>query len=336
MQLAPCPGWARPKRLLIAGIALVGASLIVANPATPALPNVQHRAVQLTAGEADWTQVLATAEDNLTTLESEAATANSDLSSAISTYVSGLDGQVAADFASAETGVQQAISGGWYGDDDGYVFGLFEGSLTDPNNGVTETGSTLQEISTALDQGNLFSAFAYFDTFSLEAFDHIVHPLLDPFLVDTRDSGVTTGAIPGELLQTLTNVYNEFFTYDNVVNFGNALLSPGISFFLGLTGDLDTIATDFSSGDYTQGLTDLENLSSDVTGDLLNGFQQTNPIDGSSEPFTGLINSGSLLEELTSTWPEQLVTALGESTAPAGAEAVTSSLPDLFSGLLSF
>jgi hypothetical protein len=201
---------------------------------------------------------------------------------------------------------------------------------------VTETGSTLQEISTALDQGNLFSAFAYFDTFSLEAFDHIVHPLLDPFLVDTSDSGVTTGAIPGELLQTLTNVYNEFFTYDNVVSFGNALLSPEISLFLGLTGDLDTIATDFSSGDYTQGLTDLENLSSDVVGDFLNGFQQTNPIDGSTEPFTGLINSGSLLEELTSTWPEQLVTALGESTAPAGAEAVTSSLPDLFSGLLSF
>jgi hypothetical protein len=325
-------------RLMAVSIAFAGASLIAANPATPTLPtqpNVQHRAVQLTSGEADWSQVIATSEENLAGLESEATTANSELSTAFSTYLSGLDGQVAADFTSAEDGIQQAISGGWYGDDDGYVFGLFPGSLTDPNNGVTETGSTLQEISTALSQGNLFDAFSYFDTFSLEAFDHIVHPLLDPFLVDTSDSGVTTGAIPGELLQTLTNVYNEFFTYDNVVSFGNGLLSPELSLFFGLTNDLDGIATDFSSGDPSQGLTDLENLSSDVIGDLLNGYQQTNPIDGSTEPFTGLINSGSLLEELTSTWPEQLAQALGESTAPLGAEAVTGSLPDLFNGLLS-
>jgi hypothetical protein len=323
-------------RFLLAGVALMGACLIVANPATPTLPNVQHRAVQLTSGEADWSQVLTTAEDNLATLEGEATTANSDLSTAISTYLSGLDGQVAADFESAETGVQQAISGGWYGDDDGYVFGLFEGSLTDPNNGVTETGSTLQEISTALDQGNLFNAFAYFDTYSLEAFDHIVHPLIDPFLTDTDDAGNTTLPIPGELLQTLTNVYDQFFSYDNVVTLGNALLSPEISAALALTGDLDTIGTDFSSGDDTQGLTDLENLSSDVTGALLNGYTQTNPIDGSSEPFTGLLNTGSVLYELLVDGPTQLATALGESTAAASGESVTSTLPDLFSGLLSF
>jgi hypothetical protein len=323
-------------RLLLAGVALMGACLIVANPAAPTLPNVQHRAVQLTSGEEDWSQVLTTAEDNLATLEGEATTANSDLSSAISTYLSGLDGQVTADFESAETGVQQAISGGWYGDDDGYVFGLFEGSLTDPNNGVTETGSTLQEISTALDQGNLFNAFAYFDTYSLEAFDHIVHPLIDPFLTDTDDAGNTTLPIPGELLQTLTNVYDQFFSYDNVVTLGNALLSPEISAALALTGDLDTIGTDFSSGDDTQGLTDLENLSSDVTGALLNGYTQTNPIDGSSEPFTGLLNTGSVLYELLVDGPTQLATALGESTAAASGESVTSTLPDLFSGLLSF
>jgi hypothetical protein len=34
------------------------------------------------------------------------------------------------------------------------------------------------------------------------------------------------------------------------------------------------------------------------------------------------------------TLPEQLVTALGESTAPESATAVTTALPDLLSGLL--
>jgi hypothetical protein len=308
VQLALPPDSSR-LRLMIAGAALVGASLIAVNPGTPTLPEVQHRAVQLTAGELDWSQVVADSEANLQTLEGEAATASSDLSSASSALSTEFSGQISADLSSAETGVQQAISGGWYGDDDGYVFGLFPGSLDGPN-GI-ETGSTLQEISTALDQGNLFNAFAYFDTFSLEAFDHIVHPLLDPFLTDTSDSGVTTLPIPGELLQTATNLYDQLFSYDNVVTLGNALLSPEISAAFALTGDLDTIGTEFSAGDYTQGLSDLSNLSSDVTGALLNGFQQVNPVDGDSEPFTGLLNTGSLLYELLVDGPTQIATALG-------------------------
>jgi hypothetical protein len=318
-------------RLTIAGIAVVGASLIVVNPGAPTMPEVQHRAVQLTAGELDWSQVVAESETNLATLEGEAATASSDLSSAFSTEFGGLETQVAGDFADAETGVQQAISGGWYGDDDGYVFGLFPGSLDGPN-GI-ETGSTLQEISTALDQGNLFNAFSYFDTFSLEAFDHIVQPLIEPFLTDTSDSGVTTLPVPGELLQTLTNVYDQLLSYDNVVTLGNALLSPEISAVLALTGDLDTIGTEFSAGDSTQGLSDLSNVFSDVTGALLNGFTQTNPVDGDSEPFTGLLNTGSVLYELLVDGPTQLATALGESTAAVSGESVSTALPDLLSGL---
>jgi hypothetical protein len=330
VQLALPPDSSR-LRLMIAGVAVLGASLIAVNPGAPPLPEVQHRAVQLTAGELDWSQVVAESETNLQTLEGEAATANADLSSAFSTEFGGFGTQVATDFSDAETGVQQAISGGWYGDDDGYVFGLFPGSL-DGADGI-QTGSTLQEISTALDQGSLFNAFAYFDTFSLEAFDHIVQPLIAPLLTDTSDSGVTTLPIPGELLQALANVYDQLFSYDNVVTLGNAMLSPAISAIFALTGDLDTIGTEFSSGDYTQGLSDLSNLPSDVTGALLNGFTQTNPVDGDSEPFTGLLNSGSLLYELLVDGPTQLATALGESTASASAESISTALPDLLSGL---
>jgi hypothetical protein len=332
VQLALSPDSSR-YRLMIAGVALVGASLIAVNPGAPALPDVHHRAVQLTAGELDWSQVVADADANLQTLEGEAATASSDLSSAFSAEFGGFGNQIATDLSGAETGVEQAISGGWYGDDDGFVFGLFDGSLTDPDTGVPETGSTLQEISTALDQGNLFNAFSYFDTFSLEAFDHIVQPLIEPFLTDTSDSGVTTLPIPGELLQTATNVYDQLFSYDNVVTLGNALLSPELSAAFGLTTDLDGIATDFSSGNVDQALTDLGNLPSDVTGDLLNGFQQVNPVDGDSEPFTGLLNTGSLLYELLVDGPTQLATALGESTTSAAAESVSTALTDLLGGL---
>jgi hypothetical protein len=299
----------RANRLLIAGIALAGAGLIVVNPVAPTLPNVQHRAVQLTAGEQDWTQVVATAQDNLTTLESEAATANSDLSSAISTELSGFETQISTALTGAETGLQNSIDGGWFGDDDGFVFGLFGGSVTDPDTGVTETGSTLQEITTALDQGNLLNAFSYFDTWSLETVDHTLFPLLSPLVTEFNDdTGVTTLSIPDQLLQTFTNEYTSFVSYSDLKALLNAVSSPELSVAFGLSADLDGIATDVSSGNIDQALTDIGNLPSDLTGDLLNGW--TDPVAG-SEAFTGLLNGGSLLEELLVTLPEQFVTALG-------------------------
>jgi hypothetical protein len=295
------------KRLLIAGLALLGAGLVAVNPSTPSLPTVQHRAVQLTAGEQDWSQVLTTAEDNLTTLESEAATANSDLSSALGTELGGFETQISTAFTGAETGLQNSIDGGWYGNDDGYVFGLFGGTVTDPANGISETGSTLQEITTALDQGNLLNAFSYFDTWSLETLDHTLKPLLSP-LLDETSHGVTTLSIPTELSQLQTNLLETFGTYNELKALSDAVLSPELSVAFGLSTDLDGIATDLSSGDYTQALTDIGNLPSDLSGDFLNGW--LDPVPG-AEAFPGLITDAGLLDELLVTWPEQLVTALG-------------------------
>jgi hypothetical protein len=322
----------RATRFLVAGVAVLGAGLVAVNPTTPTLTNVQHRAVLLTAGEEDWTQVLMTARDNLTTLESDAATANSELSSAIGTELSGFETQISTALTGAETGFDNAFYGGWYGNDDGYVFGLFGGSVTDSANGVTETGSTLQEIATALDQGNLFDAFSYFDTWSLEFADHTLRYLVEPFLSVTSH-GVTTESLSAELLQTFTNVYEEFGTYTELKNLSDALLSPPLGVAFGLTSDIDTIASDLSSGDYTQALTDLTNLPSDLSGDVVNGF--VDPY-ANGEAFAGLLASGGVLDELLVTFPEQLATALGESTAPEAAASVTSALPDLLSGLVSF
>lgn len=299
----------RANRLLIAGVALAGAGLIAVNPVAPTLPNVQHRAVQLTAGEEDWAQVLATAEDNLTTLESEAATANSDLSSVVGTELSGFETVISSAITGTESGLQNSIEGGWWGDDDGFVFGLFGGSVTDPDTGVTETGSTLQEITTALGQGNLLSAFSYFDAWELETVDHTLFPLLSPFVTEFNDdTGVTTLSIPDQLLQTFTNEYTSFVSYSDLKALSDALLSPELSVAFGLSADLDGIGADLSAGNVDQTLTDIGNLPSDLTGDLLNGW--TDPVAG-SEAFTGLLNGGSLLEELLVTWPEQFVTALG-------------------------
>ena len=297
---------AHKNRLLIAGLAAVGASLITLNPMShelPGAPPVQHRAVQLMSGEEDWSQVLTAAQDNLATLESEASTASTELSTAENAVSTEFSDQISTALTGFETGLQNSIDGGWYGSDDGYVFGLFGGSVTGPD-GV-ESGSTLTEISQALSTGNYEQAFSYFDTWSLETLDHTAKPLLAP-LLDETSKGVTTLSIPTELSQIQTNLLETFATYNELKSLSDGLLSPELSVAFGFTQDLDGIATDFSSGDYTQGLTDLENLSSDLTGDLLNGWD-----GGSTEAFTGLLNDGSILQDLLVTWPEQLATALG-------------------------
>lgn len=99
----PSPSASRMNQIFVAGVALIGASLIAVNPGTPSLPNVQHRLVQLTAGEADWSQVLAAPEDNLTTLESDATTANSDLSMAIGAEFGGYGDQLSTALSNVET-----------------------------------------------------------------------------------------------------------------------------------------------------------------------------------------------------------------------------------------
>lgn len=311
MELALRPD---PTRLLVAGLAAIGAGLVALTPAAPGTPQLQEQAVQLTAGGddviADWQQVLATAGDNVQTLASGAQVASSELSQALTANLSGYGDLINTAVSGVETGLQNAINGGWYGSDDGFVFGLFGGSVT--HNGVTETGSTLQEISTALQSGNIFNAFAYFDEWSLESLDHTMRPLLSPIFA----SHAGDPTIPSEMLQTWANLDENFFTYsflkDDVVN---GLVSPEISVAFGFTDILGHIATDVSSGNIDAAMTDLLKAPADLTNDLLNGFVDTAFDPTITTPDTALLNDGSLLDDLLVTWPTLLATALGESAA---------------------
>jgi hypothetical protein len=304
VQLA-LPSASNRQRLMIAGVAVVGASLFAVNPGTATMTAVQHRAVQLTTtDELDWSTVIGDSETNLQDLETGAATANTELSSALSTLGTEFSGQSSTGVTGFETGVQNAIDGGWYGSDDGYVEGLFPGTIIGgPDSPYTSVG-TLAEVSTALQSGEIEQAFSYVDTYSLELLDHTLKPLLSSVL-DETSKGTTTLSIPVELSQIQTNLLETFGTYNELKAFGDATLSPVLSVGFGLTQDLDGISTDLSGADYTQALADFTNLPSDLTGDLLNGFPTT------TEPFVGLLNTGSLLDDLLVTFPEQLATALG-------------------------
>jgi hypothetical protein len=315
VQLALDPDSSR-HRLIIAGVALIGASLVAVNPMTPSsdLSNVQHRAVKL-VDEATWSDVVSTADIYLSNLEAGSTTASADLSEAFTALSNEFGGQLSTALTGAASGIENSLYGGWYGGDDGYVFGLFGGTVTDTTNdsmhGVSETGSTLQEISTALETGQYEAAFSYFDTWSLETSDHTLKSLLNPILDVTSKSTGTTLSIPVELSQIQTNLLETFGTYTELKNFSDALLSPELGVGFALSQDIQGIATDFSSGDTTDALTALDDLPSDLTNALVNGWDS----GSGAEPFLGLLTdtdaaTGGLLQELLVTLPEQLAGAL--------------------------
>jgi hypothetical protein len=312
LALPPDSKPAHVSRLMIAGAAVAGASLFAMSAPTPVGPQVQHRDVQLTAGELDWSTVVADTEANLADLQTEAAKGSTDLSTALGNVSESFSTQITTALTGFESGIQNSLFGGWYGDDDGYVFGLFGGTVTNPDTGISETNSLLGLLSADSQAGNTEQAFSDINAWELETVDHTLNPLLSPLVNETSDSGVTTDGIPFELSQIQTSLLGTFADYDELKGALQSLLSPEITAQLVLTNDLDTIGADFTAGDTTQGLSDLNNLSSDVFGALLNGADVgTNPIDGLPQFFSGLLSDGSLLQNLVLTWPEQFVTALG-------------------------
>jgi hypothetical protein len=132
---------------------------------------------------------------NLQTLVS-AAGALPALLQAIGTELPGYGDLIGTGLSGAATSLQNALVGGWFGGDDGFVFGLLGGTVT--HDGVTESGSTLQEIICALAQGNTFDAFGYAEEWALEVVDHTLKPLLSPILNTAKVGATPTPTIPGE------------------------------------------------------------------------------------------------------------------------------------------
>src|SRR5271168_1410283 len=215
---------------MIAGVAVAGASLFAMNAPTPTGPLVQQRDVKLAAGEVDWTTFLANVNDNLATLQSEGATKGStDLSTALGNVSENFSTQITTALTGFESGIQNSLYGGWFGDDDGYVFGLFGGTVTNPDTGVSETNSLLGLLSGDFQAGNTEQAFSDLNAWELETVDHTLNPLLSPLVNETSDSGVTTYGIPFELSQVHTNLLGTFADYDELKDALQSVLSPEIT-----------------------------------------------------------------------------------------------------------
>jgi hypothetical protein len=332
---------AHASRLMIAGLAVAGVGLFALNAPMSAGPLVQHHDVKLASGEVDWTTFLSNTEASLAALQTEGATASTELSTGLGNVSEAFSTQISTALTGFETGVNNALFGGWYGGDDGYVFGLFGGEPVTGANGV-ETGSLIQTLTT--DFQNISTnpnggeqLFSDLNNYELEVLDHTLKPLLSP-LLDETSKGVTTLSIPVELSQIQTQLLTAFGDYNELKGVSETLLSPEISGFFALSADMDAINTATAAGDTATATADLQNLGSDVLNAVVNGWEP--PAGAEGDLFPGLIGAGSFLDELYTTWTTQFLDAFGSLAgewATAGAsEAVTSAAPDFLTGLLSF
>jgi len=326
----------RFNKALVAFGTVACAASIAANPLTANVgaevqhtvaAETQHREVLLTAGIGDvigaYEGVLTQAGANLQTLAGEGQVAIPEMLTAIGTNLSGYGDLISTGLSGAAASLQNAFYGGWYGGDDGYVFGLFGGSVT--HDGVTESGSTLQLFLGALQQGKAFDAFGYIEPWALELIDHTLKPLLSPFLNTAKAGAIPSATIPGEVLQTLSSVAASFLSYPMLKAVAKTVMAPALSVAFGFFGDVDTISSDVSTGDVAKLVTDVLELPAHFAGNLLNGYVLKDPVlNPTGAAFTGLLNTGSLLEDLVKNWPHQLAVALtpGKAVTAAAASAV--------------
>ncbi len=326
------------RKFMAAGVAVVGACLIAANPLAPNVAvdieqrvaaDVQHRAVQLTSGGSDvvgaYEDLFNTTANNLQTLVGQAGVAYPTLLGQVGANLQGAGNLIGTALKGAQTGLSNSVYGGWYGNDDGFVFGLLGGTVTNKM-GVTESGSTLQEILGSFSQGNAFNAFGYFDEWWLETLDHTSKPLLAPFLNEAKTGMPPTTTLFNSFGQATQNVFNTLLTYSNLKNLANGLLSPPLSVIFGLLFDGGKIGGDLASLNFGGALADMAKAPADIAGDLINGFVYPGQFNPTGQPFAGLINNGSLLQQLLVTWPEQLAQALGAPTSAAATGGAAASL----------
>jgi hypothetical protein len=222
----------------------------------------------------DFSQVFATAQDNLTNLENEISSNPHPILTQLEDNYSGYANTISTAFQNSSEGVQKAING---------VPG--EGDFP----GLAKT---LETVFADLQQGNTFGAFTEFDPFALDASKAVIRPLT-----------VILG-IPAEMAQNNANVLSDLFSgdilygpnpiayADTVKPFLNALFAPFISATFAATQD--------------QTLGDFSDLPADVTNAFLNGY--TYP--GRDEPFSGFLTEGGTLDYFLHTLPEQIANGL--------------------------
>lgn len=308
---APVPSNPRDKRLLIAGVAIAGASVIAINPVAPSLslPAIQDRAVELSAWVdpvATWGQTVATTVENLGTLGSGLGTSTlpsvwqiltnpsiyNEVAGIISNPVPGLE-----QFFSKLPGYAETISSG------------LDGSSAGLQAHLAELPATLQAAWDYVLAGQFTRAFAQVTSWAIFGLGEAGWPLFPAF------------EIPGEIARDLgapsiAKILDVLFVGDNAATgYAYSLLSPPITAIYQLTDILDVVSGSLYAGDWVTAVSEIVNAPAKILNAFLNGYQPS--VAAEWETFPGLFSEGGPIDALFVKLPKAIAEALAAPSEEA-------------------
>lgn len=302
------------KKLALAGVALVGASVIAVNPIAPSLPiiGIEQRAVELHAWEdpfAIWQSTFATASEHisygLNAIGTETVPALIRILENSPEMLWQLgEGLFSADnwakFNADLPGYAETLDTGMKGAQEGFQAQL------DLLPGVLDT------VSTHLSNLQFTEAFKEFNWWFLFTVGGAGWPLFDSL------------EIPGDIAETfgatkLASVLDGLLTNNAAGNYTQALLAPFITATFQFTEVLDSIVANVKANDWESVLSDVINLPGKVVNALLNGYTPS----FATYAWPGLLTKDGLFESLLFKIPNAIGWGISQDSTTEDSTAST-------------
>ncbi|MBO0863847.1 MAG: hypothetical protein J2P16_02095 [Mycobacterium sp.] len=286
---------------ITAGVALAGASLIATAPMAPYLPDVQVRAVQLTADSVF---------DPFTTLQDVLTTAFANIQA--------LNAEIAADPFPVLT--QISANQMAYGE-----------TLTTALQGV---GSALNtELTTALPQA-FQQASQEIAAGNIPAAAQTLNEALTLFVLAPGLPLLESGAlnIPQEIAQNWANAFQALTGFGTLIPIISGLIGPPEATIAALGDSAQAIVTAVNAGDFQTALSDLANTPATILGAYLNGFTASfgQGYPGFLSPDSEFSFGPGTLQAFLVDIPQIVAAAITPSASATAAAA----LPDPLTGIL--
>lgn len=310
-QAAPAYSSPRPNKLLLAGVAMVGAGAMAVTPVAPTVSDLQQRAFHMTAAAnpildnpvAVWQQNFAGAFSNFEYL-AQALTAQplpilTQIVENLSGYADTIIGKTA-----AEAGTRRGTG----------IVGAVEGV----ERSVTLFQTRLAEAQKYLANGDITAAWAEIESALLIGYENIGMPLLAPL------------SIPGDILSGAANVFDSLFARGNAVAVTRGLLAPPITLSFAIANIAETVVKAVERGDYEAALTAVVNAPGIAAGAFFNGYRPVltydedgNPLTYATEAFQGVFSPLGTIDQFFVRLPQAIAAALAPPVTPSAARVVT-------------
>ena len=301
--------------MLIAGVALAGASVIAINPVAPAVPALQDRAVELSAWVdpfATWGETVTGTVANLGTRGNSVVTEGLPAAWEIISTGS-LYSEIAQAVFNPAPGLEQ-----FFNNLPTYLETLNAGFAAS-NAGLTEHFAELPAaLEAAWDfvlQGQFTQAFANVVSWGLFGLGEAGWPLYPSF------------EIPGQIARdfgapTIGAVLDALFVGDTTTTgYAYSLLGPPITAIYQLTDILNVVSGSLYEGDWVTAVSEVINAPAKVLNAFFNGYQAS--ISPEWETFPGIFTPGGPIDAFFVQLPKTIaaaIAALSEESEGEGAE----------------